>query len=396
MLDDKHLSDLFETPNKQNDEIDEPIDDTSSSDSDDEINNKLTQSMTIQSNKKENKMFQSMVLNPSNKINSSNKDDFKNAGNLLLFDNSNKIEHSLSVKWDITNPDINDNIALYQHHRYHDKNYIQVVNIQGIKSGLYTFTNLVDGYYDVRLLRGTKQKHDKYVKSNVCCLGPEVELNYEIIEDNKQQYLKVIVNSKFIKSKNDCIALFYNTEYSNKLMKSVMYNYLNTVTDNGNNKEMIFKIKHIHGLFDIRYFYYNSLSMLYGNVYSGSKTIKLQNFNELGVILDDRFNQIKVYWRLYTIDPNDSQWIGIYENDKLLTYEYICKHHYLNDLHTEGVVIIGHKKTYNKIKEVLSKNQPDNKYSIKFFTKSYLMSNLIMSCSLYDSYIKEQKKNRNE
>lgn len=395
MLDDKHLSDLFETPNKQNDEIDEPIDDTSSSDSDDEINNKLTQSMTIQSNKKENKMFQSMVLNPSNK-NSSNKDDFKNAGNLILFDNSNKIEHSLSVKWDITNPDINDNIALYQHHRYHDKNYIQIFNIQGVKQGIYTFTSLVDGYYDVRLLRGTKQKHDKYVKSNVCCLGPEVELNYEIIEDNKQQYLKVIVNSKFVKSKNDCIALFYNTEHSNKLMKSVMYNYLNTATDNGDNKEMIFKIKHIHGLFDIRYFYYNSLSMIYGNVYSGCKTIKLQNFNELGVVLDDRFKQIKVYWRLYTIDPNDSQWIGIYENDKLLTYEYICKHHYLNDLHTEGVVIIGHKKTYNKVKEILSKNQPDNRYSIKFFTKSYLMSSLIMSCSLYDSYIKEQKKNRNE
>ena len=121
--------------------------------------------MTIQSNKKENKMFQSMVLNPSNK-NSSNKDDFKNAGNLLLFDNSNKIEHSLSVKWDITNPDINDNIALYQHHRYHDKNYIQIFNIQGVKQGIYTFTSLVDGYYDVRLLRGTKQKHDKYVKSN--------------------------------------------------------------------------------------------------------------------------------------------------------------------------------------------------------------------------------------
>jgi len=395
MLDDKHLSDLFETPNKQNDEIDEPIDDTSSSDSDNEINNKLTQSMTIQSNKKENKMFQSMVLNPSNK-NSSNTDDFKNAGNLLLFDNSNKIEHSLSVKWDITNPDINDNIALYQHHRYHDKNYIQIFNIQGVKQGIYTFTSLVDGYYDVRLLRGTKQKHDKYVKSNVCCLGPEVEINYELIEDNKQQYLKVIVNSKFVKSKNDCIALFYNTEHSNKLMKSVMYNYLNTATDNGDNKEIIFKIKHIHGLFSIRYFYYNSLSMLYGNVYSGSKTIKLQNYNSLGVVLNDRFKQIQIYWRLYTIDPNDSQWIGIYENDKLLTYEYISKHHYLNELHTEGVVIIGHKKTYNKIKEIIDKNQPDNRYSIKFFTKSYLISNLVMSCSLYDSYIKEQNKVREE
>ena len=136
--------------------------------------------------------------------------------------------------------------------------------------------------------------------------------------------------------------------------------------------------------------------MIYGNVYSGSKTVKLKNYNELGIVLDDRFKQIKVYWRLYTIDPNDSQWVGIYENDKLLTYEYISKHHYLNDLHTEGVVIIGHKKTYDKIKEVLDKNQPDNRYSIKFYTKAYLMSNLIMSCSLYDSYIKEQKKNRNE
>jgi len=316
---------------------------------DNETKNNLSSSITIKPKrelKHKNKMFQSMVNNPSS--NSSNKEDYKNAGNLILFDNSGKIEHSLSVKWDITNPDINDNIALYQHHRYHDKNFIQIFNIQGVKQGIYTFTNLVDGYYDVRLLRGTTQKHDKYVKSNVCCLGPEVELNYELIEDNKQQYLKVIVNSKFVKSKNDCIALFYNTEHSNKLMKSVMYNYLNTATDNGDNKEMIFKIKHIHGLFSIRYFYYNSLSMIYGNVYSGSKTIKLKNYNELGIVLDDRFKQLKVYWRLYTIDPNDSQWIGIYENDKLLTYEYISKHHYLNELHTEGVVIIGHKKTYNK------------------------------------------------
>ena len=48
------------------------------------------------------------------------------------------------------------------------------------------------------------------------------------------------------------------------------------------------------------------------------------------------------------------------------------------------------------IQKILDKNQPDNRYSIKFFTKSYLMSSLIMSCSLYDSYIKEQNKNRKD
>lgn len=312
----------------------------------------------------------------------------QNINKLELKDNSNSLQGSLIVRWNLKEFHINDKLALYQHDRLHDYNYIQFINLT-IDNGYYTFKNLVDGFYDVRLINDKNKKYEN-IEIPVCCLGQEVL--FEVILFNTEDYLvlKVKIPLKYIKNKNDCVALFDANEHSNKLIKSYKYDYIYNGIDENNYKTITFNLKYIYGFFVIKYFYYDSMSMINGNVYSGISYIDIPNYDKLEIKLDLTFGKIKIYWKLYSIKPDSNQWIGIFENNKLISYQYVCKHKYLNINKTEGIVNFDDKNLYDIFYKIYMNNDESiNSYTITFFNKGLLFkSNVVISKSLKELFLK--------
>lgn len=304
-----------------------------------------------------------------------------------LKDNSKLLPGSILVHWNLTNYDKTDKLALYQHDRLHDYNYCNYINLNN-NDGFYTFTNLVDGFYDIRLIN---DKNNKYENINIpiCCLGQQVLFEYKLINNNNDYpLLKIKIPIKYIKSNNDCIAIFDKKEHSNKIIKSYMYDYIYNGVSEHEYKIITFKLKYIYGSFVIKYFYYNSMSMINGNVYSGINYIDIPNYDDLKLDLDLTFNEIKIYWNLYSIDTNINQWIGIYKNDNLIDYQYISKNKYLNNSKTKGIVIFNNKNLYDIFYKLYVNNFNDSNeyeslvtsYTIKFFNKSLLFgSNIVIT-----------------
>lgn len=337
----------------------------------------------------------------NNQIN--NKVINKNINKVELKDNSKLLHGSLFVNWSLSTYNNTDKLALYQHDRLHDYNYSDYINLNS-DNGYYTFKNLVDGFYDVRIINDKNIKYNN-IKIPVCCLGQEVL--FEVILINTEDYpiLKIKIPLIYIKNNNDCIAIFDANEHSNKIIKSYMHDYIYNGTNEQNYKIITFNLKYISGLFVIKYYYYNSMSIINGNVYSGINYINIPNYDNLKLEMDIVNDKIKIYWTLYSIDSNINQWIGIYENDDLIDYQYISKNKYLNNSKTKGVVIFNNKKIYeifykiyiNNIydKDVYFKpsskedlkniqnNKMINSYTIKFINKNLLFgSNTIITKSL--------------
>ena len=334
-----------------------------------------------------------------------------------LKDNSNLLSNSMVVHWDLLTYNKNDKLALYQHDRLHDYNYSYYINLNS-NNGYYTFKNLVDGFYDVRIINDKNQKYEN-IEIPVCCLGQEVLFEVIILNTEEYPILKVKIPLIYIKNKNDCIAIFDANEHSNKIIKSYMYDYIYNGFDEENYKIITFNLKYISGLFVIKYFYYNSMSIINGNVYSGLNYINIPNYDNLKLEIDFKFEKIKIYWTLYSIDSNINQWIGIYENNKLIDYQYISKNQYLNNSKTKGIVIFNNKKLYdifykiytNKINnkneyfnpsdqqseslknfqnnqledEYFENNKILNSYKVNFVNKNLLFSsNIVMSKTLIE------------
>ena len=333
-----------------------------------------------------------------------NRDNNKNINKVELKDNSKLLPGSLLVNWSLSTYNNTDKLALYQHDRLHDYNYSYYINLNS-DNGYYTFKNLVDGFYDVRIINIKNIKYNN-IEIPVCCLGQEVL--FEVILINTEDYpiLKIKIPLIYIKNNNDCIAIFDANEHSNKIIKSYMYDYIYNGTDEQKHKIITFNLKYISGYFVIKYFYYNSMSIINGNVYSGIQYIDIPNYDNLKLEIDFVNNKIKIYWTLYSIDSNINQWIGIYENDNLIDYQYISKNKILNSSKTKGVVIFNNKNLYDtfykiyinniydkdddfklSIKEEDLKNIQNNKminsYTIKFINKNLLFgSNTIITKSL--------------
>ena len=275
-----------------------------------------------------------------------NRDNNKNINKVELKDNSKLLPGSLLVNWSLSTYNNTDKLALYQHDRLHDYNYIYYINLNN-NNGYYTFKNLVDGFYDVRIINDKNIKYNN-IKISVCCLGQEVLFEYELTNNENDDYpiLKIKIPLIYIKNNNDCIAIFDANEHSNKIIKSYMYDYIYNGTDENEYKIISFNLKYISGSFVIKYFYYDSMSIINGNVYSGIQYINIPNYDNLKLEIDFTYDKIKIYWTLYSVDYNINQWIGIYENDNLIDYQYISKNKYLNNSKTKGVVIFNNKKLY--------------------------------------------------
>lgn len=327
---------------------------------------------------------------------------------LKLYDNSKAEEHSMLVEWDIEELGKYDRIAIYQHQRFHDTHYLQIFNVKE-NTGKYIFKGLVDGCYDVRLLNwNTRYKNIPIID---CYLGEKVDIKVEIPKDVYPPILKVLIPGKSITDKNDYVAIYNKSEHSNEFNKSLMVCYMNKakfVNENETNEDAMkyvqFDLKNMIGDYIVKYFHYNSTSMLHGNVYSGICEFSVENYNKLDVEIDKENKKITINWRIYTIEPNNSQWIGICdENNKLRHYEYVCYHKYDNDSKMKGTVIIENNKFTEaffadpkelekkeevkdekkaEMEKTIEEEKTDDKaektWKVKFYNKGMFMSSKLM------------------
>jgi len=332
--------------------------------------------------------------------------DEKKKAELKLYDNSKEEKHSMLVEWNIEELGKYDRIALYQHQRFHDTHYLQIFNVKE-KTGKYVFKGLVDGFYDVRLLNwNTRYENIPIVD---CCLGEKVNIRAEIPKNIYPPVLKVYIPGKDITDKNDYVAIYNKSEHSNEFSKSLMVCYMNKakfVKENETNENAMkyvqFDLKNMIGDYIVKYFHYNSTSMIHGNVYSGITEFSVENYNKLEVKVDKKNKSIKVNWRIYTIEPNNSQWIGICdENNKLRHYEYVCYHNYDNESKMSGTVLISNKFTElffdgkvdnnkdtkkEEIEKTIEKEKNDETaektWKVKFYNKGMLMNYKVMEIPL--------------
>lgn len=324
-----------------------------------------------------------------------------------FYDNTENEKNTAIVEWDIEEPAKYDRIGLYQHDRMHDSNYIQIIDINGAQNGKHTFTNLVNGYYDVRLLNW-KTRYDN-IEPAVCCVGEKVDI-YVDMPDKYPPVLNIYIPTKSILNEYDYIAIFNKDENSNKTNKSVLLEYMHNAKDVNieENKEILnklvgndkmeklnkednkslfklisFNLHNIIGEFSIKYFYYDSTSMFKGNVFSGFNTIKIDNYDNISINLNKDDKNIKIYWRLYTIAPNSNQWIGIYnDEDKLIHYEYVCDHVYTDETRTEGVITIENNDFIKDFFDNYINLDKINNWKVKFMCKGLFTSYMFMNISL--------------
>lgn len=362
-----------------------------------EINNETNKTITPEPESKPEK-----VIEPEKKVSEKIKEK---KAEIKLYDNSKEEEHSMLVEWNIEELGKYDRIALYQHQRFHDTHYLQIFDVKE-NTGKYVFKGLVDGFYDVRLLNwNTRYENIPIVD---CCLGEKVRIRAEIPKNVYPPVLKIYIPGKSITNKNDYVAVYNKSEHSNEFNKSLMVCYMNKakfVKENETNENAMkyvqFNLKNMIGDYIVKYFHYNSTSMLRGNVYSGICAFSIENYNKLEVKVDKNKKTIQVNWRIYTIEPNNSQWIGICdENNKLRHYEYVCYHKYTNDSKMQGTVLIENNKfteaffggKYNEQndtkemektieEEKLEENAPKT-WKVKFYNKGMLMNYKVMEIPL--------------
>jgi len=325
---------------------------------------------------------------------------------LKLYDNSKEEEHSMLVEWNIEKLGKYDRIAIYQHQRFHDTHYLQIFNVKE-NTGKYVFKNLVDGFYDVRLLNwNTRYENIPIVD---CCLGEKVNLKVEIPKNIYPPILKIYIPGKSITNKNDYVAIYNKKEHSNEFSKSIMVCYMNKakfVNENETNENAMkyvqFDLNNMIGDYIVKYFHYNSTSMLRGNVYSGIIDFSIENYNKLEVKVDKKNKKITINWRIYTIEPNNSQWIGICdEKNKLRHYEYVCYHKYDNDSKMKGTVIIENNKFIDaffggkeeeqddkkkEMEKTIEEEKPEKNapktWKVKFYNKGMIMNYKVMEIPL--------------
>jgi len=325
---------------------------------------------------------------------------------LKLYDNSKEEEHSMLVEWNIEELGKYDRIALYQHQRFHDTHYLQIFNVKE-NTGKYVFKGLVDGFYDVRLLNWNVRYENIPIVD--CCLGEKVDIKVEIPKDIYPPVLKVYIPGKAITNKNDYVAIYNKTEHSNEFGKSLNVCYMNKakfVNENETNEDAMkyveFNLKNMIGDYTVKYFHYDSTSMLRGNVYSGITEFSVENYNKLEVEVDKENKKITVNWRIYTVEPNNSQWIGICdENNKLRHFEYVCYHKYENDSKMQGTVLIENnkfteaffdekkeenteetKEMEKTVEEEKSDENAPKTWKVKFYNKGMIFNTKIMEIPL--------------
>jgi len=249
---------------------------------------------------------------------------------------------SLEVRWKVSLPNPNDNIRLYIHDRFHDKNYLSYVYTDGKEEGSHIFPGLFKGFYDVRFFRGTSTTHADDVVVAICCLGECVPLDVNI-GSAPARLLTVRVESRYVEGPNDWLALFPDGQHSNRAHRCSASALASEATCAAGVSCVTFNLQmpKTPGKYELRYFFGSSQSKYYGNAFSGRAPVVIPCEDVLKATYDTIKKRCTITWKIYSVDPNDWQWIGLYDsNGNRITYEYTCKHIYTTKNKNEGVVVL--------------------------------------------------------
>lgn len=249
---------------------------------------------------------------------------------------------ALEVHWKITNPDINDSIRLYVHDRLHDENYLQTVPTLGKAEGRHVFAGLVRGHYDVRFFRGASAAHAADVLVAVCCLGDVVPLKVAV-GHAPQRLLTVRVPSAAVEGPSDWLALFPAGEHSNREHRCAVSMLASQATRESDGADMVFNLKMPRkpGKYELRYFFGNSQSLQNGNAFSGRVPVVVPCEDVLTATFEVDIQRCTIAWKVYSVEPNKWQWIGVYDScGQRLAFEYVCNHIYTTSTKEEGIIML--------------------------------------------------------
>jgi len=249
---------------------------------------------------------------------------------------------SLLATWEVSSPSPSDNIRLYIHDRLHDENYLSFAATSGEARGSHVFSGLVRGYYDVRFFREESKAHADDISVAVCCLGPIVRFAVSVGQAPLRM-LTVRVPSDVVEGPNDWLALFPDGEHSNRYHRCCASALESQAKSVPGSRDVIFTLQmpKKEGLYDLRYFFGNSLSLQNGNAFSGRSSVMIPCDDSLKASYDVENRICRIAWKIYSVDPNNWQWIGLYDGaGNLLSCEYVCYHSYTTNTKTEGVVTL--------------------------------------------------------
>jgi len=247
----------------------------------------------------------------------------------------------LVVSWDVVEPTPDDTVRLYIHNRLHDERSLQSLGTHGDAKGERTFQGLRRGYYDVRYFRGKATAHAQDVPVALCCVGEIVQMEVTV-EPAPKRLLTVRVPEAFREGPDDWLALFPAEEHGNNWHNSVDGLVArNAKTDTGKYMVFTMKLPRRPGQYQLRYFLQNSLSRWNGNVFSGFAPVDVPDEDRVVASYDVREKKLRILWRVYSVDPNSSQWIGIYDgNGQRIANDYVCYHEYSSRTKESGIVTL--------------------------------------------------------
>jgi len=263
-------------------------------------------------------------------------------GGSLSLTKVNDCTGALEVQWKISRPDPNDRIRLYVHNRLHDENFLQEMQTHGQESGSYVFSGLVRGYYDVRFFRGTSTIHAPDINTPCCCVGPIVILDVTVDQPLHRQ-LTVRVRSSAVEGPNDWMAVFPAEEHSNRAHRCVVSALASQATPDPRTESLVFvfPMPRKPGNYDIRYYFQGSQSLQNSNAYSGEYPLIVPCRDSLIASYDVEDRRCTISWKVYSVEPNKWQWIGVYDgNGQRIAFEYVSNHVYTTDTKEEGIVIL--------------------------------------------------------
>ncbi|KAH3764812.1 DNA-directed primase/polymerase protein [Pelomyxa schiedti] len=210
-------------------------------------------------------------------------------------------------------PTATDWVGLYIHNRQYANKYSDWQHTAGTAHGHGTFSNLLDGFYDLRLfLNGNKT--NPICRSEPVLIGTEVPLSAEIV--GRKVRISWLPKNATLNPTYDWIGLFLKGTKSNK--KFLMYTWGSEC-----GSVLVGPIPYGTDEYECRYFKHGS-----GFIYSGRVFFSIPVRDSLTVISSNlRLGEsLQVRWALSTVEPHSRDWIGIFpagaKDDAYLCYKY--------------------------------------------------------------------------
>ena len=268
---------------------------------------------------------------------------------------------ALEVAWSVAHAAPGDVVALYIHARAHDTHHLRAWPTGGAAHGVRTAAGLADGYYDARLLRAGAAERAPDVAVAVARVGPDVPLTAAC--DVPARRVVVRVPAAAVRAPGDWLALFPADEHSNRAHRSASHLLARdatvvgvdavvtkpaaaaagagetAATEEGKVVEFVLPMPRVAGEYEARYFFAGSLSVRWGNAYSGAVRVRVPACDTLAATLDGAARRCTVRWAVHSVAPARWAWVALCDGrGARLAWAYVADHAYTARTRDEGVV----------------------------------------------------------